>query len=172
VGGYLLMPGSGPRPPASAAPVAPAPPTAAEQEPPPAAGAPPSEDTPAPAESAEVPPAPRPHKTAHAQPRPAAGPAGPPPTSAGRLREETTLIREARQALRQGDAARALKLLDECRRLFPRGVLEQERERLAIEALSRSGRAAEASARAASFLRKYPDSPHAGEIRGLGLGPK
>jgi outer membrane protein assembly factor BamD (BamD/ComL family) len=107
-------------------------------------------------------------------PRAQATPSAPrraaPAASAGRLRQETDLIREARQALRQGDARRALALLAECRRLFPRGVLEQERERLAIEALSRSGRGAEAAARAAAFLRKYPDSPHAGEIRGLGLG--
>ena len=34
----------------------------------------------------------------------------------------------------------------------------------------KDGRGAEASARAAQFLRKYPDSPHAGDVRALGLG--
>ena len=79
-----------------------------------------------------------------------------------------TLIKEARQALRDGNAARALRVLEECRRLHPAGVLVQERERLTVEALITGGRAAEASARASEFLRKYPDSPHAGEVRELG----
>jgi hypothetical protein len=86
---------------------------------------------------------------------------------ASRLREETGLISEARQALREGDAARALKFLEESRRRFPVGVLAQERERLTIEALVKSGRPSEASTRAAEFLRKNPDSPHAGAIRRL-----
>jgi len=89
---------------------------------------------------------------------------------ARRLGDETTLIKDARQALRAGDAARALRLLEESRRLFPAGVLQQERERLAIEALAKAGRGAEASARANAFLKKYPDSPHANEIRARGLG--
>ena len=89
---------------------------------------------------------------------------------ARRLVEETTLIRDARQALRAGDTGRALRLLEESRRLFPAGVLQQERERLSVEALVKAGRHAEASARARAFLRRYPDSPHAGEIRALGVG--
>jgi hypothetical protein len=150
-----------------AGPTATAPPSAGAE--PAAVPAPPTLQPPAelpPPVEAE--PAPRVNvKKAHAPARPAAvTPA--PSSSAGRLREETTLIRDARQALRQGDAARALRLLDECRRLFPAGVLQQERERLAIEALTKSGHGAEASARAAAFLRKYPDSPHAAEIRALG----
>ena len=79
------------------------------------------------------------------------------------------MIRDARQALRAGNAARALRLLEEARQLFPTGVLQQERERLTIEALVKDGRRADASARAAAFLRRYPDSPHASEIRALGL---
>jgi hypothetical protein len=153
LGAKLLPSANHPRPPAEAPPVA-----AAE---PAAVAAPPTEQPPA-----EAAPAPRPNvKKVRAPARPGGAT---PASSAGRLREETTLVRDARQALRQGDAARALRLLDECRRLFPAGVLQQERERLAIEALTRSGRGAEASARAAAFLRKYPDSPHAAEIRALG----
>jgi hypothetical protein len=163
VGGYLLLAAGKSRPQVGVAPptIAPVP---VPPPPVPASGA-----TPAPA------PADEPAGAADA-PTPARGvavhPSRPPaaPSSAARLREETTSIRDARQALRQGDAARALRLLDECRRLFPGGILQQERERLAIEALVKSGRTAQASARAAAFLRRYPDSPHAGEIRGLGLG--
>jgi len=161
-GGYLLLAGGSSRPPGGAPPtagVAPAPqvPPPSAPLPPPPGAAPPAEAQPAPAVS-------QPEKS------------GPPVHtatirgSAIRLKEETTLIRDARQALRQGDAARSLRLLDECRRLFPHGVLEQERERLAIEALGKSGRTSEASARAAAFLRRHPDSPHADEIRGLGFG--
>jgi len=90
------------------------------------------------------------------------------PAAANPLRQEITLIKEARQALRDGHAAHALRVLEECRRLHPDGVLVQERERLTVEALIAAGRAAEASARAAAFLRRYPDSPHAGEVRELG----
>jgi hypothetical protein len=164
VGGYLLKAANDTRPPVAAAPAIPV-------APPPPTPAPPAPENPPAANDGERPPTPGPGKR-HAPSRPAgaAARAETPSSSAVRLREETTLIRDARQALRQGDAARALRLLDEHRRLFSAGVLQQERERLAIEALAKSGRAAEASARAAAFLRKYPDSPHAGEIRGLGLG--
>jgi outer membrane protein assembly factor BamD (BamD/ComL family) len=91
-----------------------------------------------------------------------------PQAAASPLRQEVAFIKEARQALRDGNAARALRLLEECGRLHPAGVLVQERERLAIQALIAGGRAGEASARASEFLRKYPDSPHAGEVRELG----
>jgi hypothetical protein len=133
---------------------------------------PPADDAPPPAEAAPPRPAPGTRRPARDQlrPRAAADPSATAPSPATRLREETTLIRDARQALRAGDATRALRVLDECRRLFPAGVLQQERERLVIEALIKDGRAAEASARAGAFLRKYPDSPHAGEIRALDLG--
>ena len=153
------------------APVATAPAAATPSQPAAAAVAPP-EDAPPPTEIVPARPAPGTRRPPRDQlrPRAAAGPSTTAPSPATRLREETTLIRDARQALRAGDAARALRILDECRRLFPAGVLQQERERLAIEALIKDGRAAEASARAAAFLRKYPDSPHAGEIRALNLG--
>ncbi|MFO0761930.1 MAG: hypothetical protein U0359_36155, partial [Byssovorax sp.] len=77
-----------------------------------------------------------------------------------RLREESRRLSEARDALRRGDAAGALALLDEMRRKFPQGTLAQERETLAVEALTRSGRTDEAKARAASFKDAYPESPH------------
>ena len=113
--------------------------------------APPPAEEPAPAE-----------ETAPAEP-PVNAAAGP----ASHLREEIELVRSARQALRAGRASQALQILDESRRRFPSAALEQERERLTIEALSASGRTAEASARAAAFLRKFPTSPHAKEIHEL-----
>jgi len=154
-------------------PVAPAPAAAPAEAPaiaPPAPSAKietPPWETPPPA---DAPPGPR--RPTRVRPHTKAAPVPPAvaPSPAARLGEETTLIRDARQALRAGDAARALQLLEACRRQFPAGVLQQERERLTIEALVKAGRRAEAAARAAQFLRKYPDSPHAGDVRALGLG--
>ena len=88
---------------------------------------------------------------------------------AARLEESTRRIADgafaARGALRGGDAAGALRKLDELGTRFPGGVLAQEREALAIEALYTTGQRAAASARAEAFLRAYPNSPHATRLR-------
>lgn len=85
---------------------------------------------------------------------------------ASRLREESRVLAEARGALRGGDPASALEKLDAALGRFPDGILLQEREVLAIEALARSGQGSAASERAAAFLRTYPTSPHATKVRG------
>jgi hypothetical protein len=72
---------------------------------------------------------------------------------------EATLLRQAQASLRN-DPARALSLTREHRRRFPRGVLAQEREVIAIEALSRLGRPDEAKKAATDFTELYPDSAH------------
>jgi hypothetical protein len=171
LGGYLVASSKDTRPPVSIAPgpAAQAPVTAPPLQP--AAGVAPWDDAIAPGSTERPRPTPGARRSVGARPRPgvASGPSPAAPSSPSRLREETTLVREARQALRGGDAARALRVLEECRRLFPAGVLEQERERLIVEALIKGGRASEAAVRATEFLRKYPDSPHAGEVRALGL---
>lgn len=84
---------------------------------------------------------------------------------ASRLREENRLLGDARSALRGGDPAEALKKLDAAGGRFPDGVLAQEREVLAIEALAKSGQRAAASARATAFLSAHPTSPHATKVR-------
>jgi outer membrane protein assembly factor BamD (BamD/ComL family) len=58
-------------------------------------------------------------------------------------------------------------LLEEARYRFPSGVIPQEREALAIEALVQLGQHAEAALRAAQFERSYPNSPHAARVRAL-----
>jgi hypothetical protein len=123
-----------------AAPKAPPPPTidvARETEPEPAS----------PATSAAVP---RPHLT-----------------PASQLREESALVLAARAALRSGDAARCLSLLESARQRFPRPALGQEREALTIQALARSGQTQAAQRRAASFVRLYPESPYVADLRRL-----
>jgi hypothetical protein len=94
---------------------------------------------------------------------PAAQASGPADTD--RARAEARLVGEARDALRQHDAAGALAVLGATERRFPDGILLQEREALTISALAELGRSSEASARARAFLRAFPSSPHAERVR-------
>lgn len=72
---------------------------------------------------------------------------------------EAKLLERARRELGASPAL-ALTLANEHARRFPRGMLSQEREVIAIAALRRLGRIAEAEARAARFDRSYPNSAH------------
>ena len=84
-----------------------------------------------------------------------------PPDGAGT--DEFRLLRAARQAI--GDRPeRALALTDEHAQRFPSGMLGQEREAIAIEALVKLGRAAQAKARARSFFAAHPGSPYGSRI--------
>jgi outer membrane protein assembly factor BamD (BamD/ComL family) len=74
-------------------------------------------------------------------------------------------VLEARSALRSGNAARSLQLLQEMNVRFPRGALGQEREALSIEALAQAGQTATAKRRAAAFLRVHPQSPYTVDVR-------
>lgn len=85
---------------------------------------------------------------------------------AGALSQETHLVADAREALRSGDAARALTLLDDHARRFPRGVLSEERDAERVAALCVAGRAEEARTRAARFTRDYPRSTLGAKVRG------
>jgi len=80
-------------------------------------------------------------------------------SAASKPPSEASLIRGARAALPNG-TSQARRLLERHRRLYPEGQLAEEREVLLIEVLEREGRAAEASARAAEFRQKNPESPH------------
>jgi hypothetical protein len=89
-------------------------------------------------------------------------------TSAAPSSEEVRLLRSARQALGELPA-RALALTEEHARRFPRGMLAQEREAIAVEALAQLGREGQAKERARSFFSTYPSSPHRSRIeRALG----
>ena len=81
--------------------------------------------------------------------------------------DEIALIRRARAELDQGHARRSLELLGQHRRRFSHGLLEQEREVLAIDALVRLGRRRAARARAARFHRRFPDSALGSRVRSL-----
>jgi hypothetical protein len=71
---------------------------------------------------------------------------------------ERQLLDVARGALERGEAAAALAATARHERLFPGGVLVQEREAMAIRALAMLGRLPEARARAARFRERFPDS--------------
>ncbi len=86
---------------------------------------------------------------------------------ASRLAEEGRVVLDARRALRDGDAASALRRLEAAHAAFSGGALAQEREALTIEALAQLGRREAAAARAQAFLRAYPGSPHAAAVAKL-----
>jgi hypothetical protein len=107
-------------------------------------------------------------------PLPSASQAAEQPVKSGRstsAREESRLVAAARDALRSGNAGRALSLLDQARRQFPRGTLAQEREALGIEALAASGQRAAAAERARRFLSAHPSSMHAARVRSFARLP-
>jgi len=72
---------------------------------------------------------------------------------------EVELLERARRAL-ASDPANALTLTQKDAALYPNGELAQEREVIAIEALRRLQRNAEAEQRARAFARAFPGSAH------------
>ncbi|WP_437819433.1 hypothetical protein [Sorangium sp. So ce1078] len=87
----------------------------------------------------------------------------PPRSRSEAFKAEATLLWRARSALAR-DPASALALTAEHARLFPAGTMAEEREVLAILAMARLDRGAEARARASELLRRRPDSVHRGQI--------
>ena len=83
-----------------------------------------------------------------------------PPTPPARSKpSEASLLSQAQQALKD-DPKRALALTRQHKRLYPNGALSQEREVIAIEALSRLDQASRAKQKANEFSEKYPESAH------------
>lgn len=90
-----------------------------------------------------------------------------PPTAApAAAASELELLRDARLAVHQAPA-RALQLTEEHARLYPRGLMTQERELIAISALVALGRRTAALSRAAAFERLYPTSPYRKQLGDL-----
>ncbi len=81
-------------------------------------------------------------------------------SSPNSLALEARLLSRARRNLETAPE-RALALSDLHLRRYPQGVLSEEREVIAIQALRRSGREGAATQRQSRFLAKYPQSPHA-----------
>lgn len=95
-----------------------------------------------------------------------------PPTAsakpAAQKPDEAALLEQARRALAT-NPTQALALTRRHQALYPHGALVQEREVIAIEALRRLGRGGQASERANSFEKSFPDSAHRRAVeKGLG----
>lgn len=83
--------------------------------------------------------------------------------------DEVKLLERAQDALRTRPDE-ALALCNDHARAYPNGMLAQEREVIAVEALVKTGRVDEARARAAKFKARWPGSSHARRIETL-VGP-
>ncbi|HYQ31564.1 MAG TPA: hypothetical protein VER04_30245 [Polyangiaceae bacterium] len=81
------------------------------------------------------------------------------PASPSKAPNEAALLEQARRAL-SSSPSYALQLANQHRARFPNGVLTQEREVIAIEALRRMHRNADADQRAAGFSKAFPGSAH------------
>ena len=132
-----------------------APPVAVEQET--APSVPVEEVDPMPAEEPDTP------TVASKAPPAAVGPR--PRPSADDLDREMQIIGAAQQAMRQGDPARALRLLDEHALEHPSGVLAEERAGARAIALCKAGRTFQGRSAARQFLAKNPKSPLAARVR-------
>jgi hypothetical protein len=78
---------------------------------------------------------------------------------------EAALLSRSDAALRAGNAARALELVDEHATSYPRGVLIEEREAERVVVLCALGRVDDARATASAFLRDHPRSTQASRVR-------
>jgi hypothetical protein len=83
------------------------------------------------------------------------------------LRAESELLGTARSRLAAADFRGALELVARLQARFPRGRLAQEREVVAIDALSGMGEQAAARARALAFSNRFPDSPYSAHVKHL-----
>ncbi len=76
------------------------------------------------------------------------------------------MVERSRVAL-DHDPALALDQAQAHARIYPDGVFAQEREVLAIEALLKLRRRAQALVRAERFVERYPESSHVRRVRAL-----
>ena len=114
--------------------------------------------------SSRAPAAPLPTSAAAPHPKPVPAPSasehnGAAAAEAQPTPDELALVARAQAALARTPGA-ALSIAAEHERAFPRGALTQEREVVAIDALLRLNRRAEAEARAARFHQRFPGSAH------------
>jgi outer membrane protein assembly factor BamD (BamD/ComL family) len=84
------------------------------------------------------------------------------------LAAEVAALDAARTAAAAGELDRTLRLLDRYHYEFPAGELAADADVVAIEARAAQGDHAEVARLAARFLARYPNDPHAAEVRRLG----
>jgi hypothetical protein len=147
LGSIAVMSATGPAAPSRPAPAASSATAAAQVE----------RDTDAPATIAEL------TTTADASKGPAAHPPAPArpsgaPTPENTLLGERVVLDRARAALGRGDGSLALAETDAHAHRYPQGLMAEEREAIAIQALLLVARYDDARQREASFEQKYPRS--------------
>jgi hypothetical protein len=80
------------------------------------------------------------------------------PPKPGSDAAEQLALEKIRSALKSGDSAAALAAVVEHEKKYPAGAHAEEREALAVQALARAGRTADAKARAERFHQRFPGS--------------
>jgi hypothetical protein len=108
--------------------------------------------------------APVPAEPPAAEPPPPAPRAHASPTRGDALAVEVGVLGSARAALRLGEPARALALLESHRGTFARGMLREEFLAARVMALHDLGRRSEAAAALAQFAAEMPKSPLLAEL--------
>jgi outer membrane protein assembly factor BamD (BamD/ComL family) len=88
-----------------------------------------------------------------------------PTMPASSIAEEAALLKQANAELAAGRPERALVLLDDHARRFPRGGLVEEREAARVLALCAAGRHAQGLAARDRFLRDHPSSLHTARVQ-------
>ena len=105
-------------------------------------------------------------RTAKAAPKPAAPTAPRPEDRDDLLQREVQQLRQIRQLV-ASNPGQALALANEGHKNFRGGVLYQEREALALQALSALGRKSELEARGERYLRAFPNGSFSTRVRQL-----
>jgi hypothetical protein len=90
----------------------------------------------------------------------------PAPAPIDELTREAQLIESARRSLATDPTTTLLRVNDH-RQAFPNGQLADEREVLAVDALRRLGRTAEARARGEALLRRDPSGLYGERVRSI-----
>lgn len=86
------------------------------------------------------------------------------PPSVEDVRAEASLVDRAKRSL-SGSPSTALELTNEAKRDFPNGMLVEEREAIAVQALAKLGRTEQAKQRGERFLSRYGRGAHASAVR-------
>jgi hypothetical protein len=81
------------------------------------------------------------------------------------LRAETDALRTVQRALHDGNAMRALELLDEQDQTYRKGALQEERVAARVLALCQGGLVEQARAQAEGFERRWPRSALVARVR-------
>jgi hypothetical protein len=87
------------------------------------------------------------------------------------LAAEVSRVETARTAIALGDYDQAVRLVDGYHRDFPNGALGPDADVIALDAVAARRDQREVARRAALFLARYPNDPHAARVKALVATP-